>query len=97
MKDVECAFGLLKKRFNILAIPGWFYFQCTLGLTIDDECDNSFNENYHTTTSVLAPPINYETSTSLTSILYRETELTSGLMFSHLQSHLIEYVWNKFH
>jgi hypothetical protein len=21
-KDVECAFGLLKKRFNILAIPG---------------------------------------------------------------------------
>jgi hypothetical protein len=50
-KDVECAFGLLKKRFNILAIPSWSYSQRTLGLImraciilhnmiIDDELDS---------------------------------------------------------
>jgi hypothetical protein len=31
-KDVECVFGLLKKRFNKLAIPDRSYSQRTLGL-----------------------------------------------------------------
>jgi hypothetical protein len=31
-KDVECDFGLLKKRFNILAIPDRSYSQHTLGM-----------------------------------------------------------------
>jgi hypothetical protein len=31
-KDVECAFSLLKKRFNILTIPSQSYSQRTLGL-----------------------------------------------------------------
>jgi hypothetical protein len=50
-KDVEYAFGILKKRFNILAIPDQFYFQRTLDLImraciilhnmiIDDERDD---------------------------------------------------------
>jgi hypothetical protein len=30
--DVECIFGLLKKKFNILVIPDRSYSQCTLGL-----------------------------------------------------------------
>jgi hypothetical protein len=49
-KNVECAFGLLKKRFNILVIPSRSYSQCTLDLImrayiilhymiIDDERD----------------------------------------------------------
>jgi hypothetical protein len=102
-KDVECAFGLLKKRFNILAIPGRSYSQHILDLImraciilhnmiIDDERDGDYDDNYHTVTSVVAPPVTYETPASLTIILQREVHLTSGLMFSNLQSGLIEHV-----
>jgi hypothetical protein len=102
-KDVECAFGLLKKRFNILVIPDGSYSQRTLGLImrtyiilhnmiIDDEMDNDYDENYHTVTSVVASPITYEAQASLTIILQREAHLTSGLIFSNLQSNLIEHV-----
>jgi hypothetical protein len=55
------------------------YSQHTLGLImhafiilhnmiIDDERDDGYNDNYHTVTSVVAPPINYKTPASLTSI-----------------------------
>jgi hypothetical protein len=91
-KDVECDFGLLKKRFNILAIPDRSYFQRTLGLImcaciilhnmiIDEERVGGYNENYHTVTSVVAPPITYEAPVSLTTILQSDTHLTSGLIF----------------
>jgi hypothetical protein len=107
-KDVECAFGLLKKWFNILAIPGRSYSQRTLNLIIraciilhnmiiDDERDVDYDENYHIVTSIIAPPVTYEAPTSLTIILQRGTHLTSGLMFSNLQCDLIKHVWNKFH
>jgi hypothetical protein len=90
-KDIKCAFGLLKKRCNILAIPGRSYSQRILDLImhaciilhemiIDDERDSG-----------------YEALASLTTILQREAHLTSALMFSNLQSDLIEHVWNKFH
>jgi hypothetical protein len=106
-KDVECAFGLLKKQFNILAIPGWSYSQCTLDLIkcaciilhnmiIDDKRDDDYYENCHTITSDVAPPVTYEAPASLTTILQREAHLTSGLMFLNLQSDMIEHVWNKF-
>jgi hypothetical protein len=59
---VECGFGLLKKRFNILAIPGQSYSQLTLELImraciilhnmiINDERDGGYDDNYH-----IAPP-----------------------------------------
>jgi hypothetical protein len=84
------------------------YSQRTLGLImhaciilhnmiINDERDDDYDENYHSVTSVVAPPVNYEAPTSLTSILQREQHLTSGLMFSNLQSDLIDNVWNKFY
>jgi hypothetical protein len=55
MKDVECAFGLLKKMFNILAIPDRFYSQRILDLImrayiilqnmiIDDERDDIYDD-----------------------------------------------------
>jgi hypothetical protein len=67
-KDVECVFNLLKKRFNILVIPDWSYFQRTLDLImcaciilhnmiIDDERDNDYDDNYHTITFVVTPPV----------------------------------------
>ena len=107
-KDVECAFGLLKKRFNILAIPGRSYSQRTLGLImraciilhnmiIDDERDGSFDENYHTVTSVVGPEIHYNAPVNLAACLQREAEMTSGPIFSQLQLDLIEHVWNKQH
>jgi hypothetical protein len=69
-KDVECSFGLLKKRFNILAIPNWSYSQHTLDLImrayiilhnmiIDDERDNGYDDNYHIITFIVAPPVTY--------------------------------------
>jgi hypothetical protein len=66
-------------------------------IIIDDEWDDSFNENYHTATFILPPLVNYEVPASLTSILQKKAELTSGLMFLNIQSDLIKYVWNKFH
>jgi hypothetical protein len=79
-KDVECAFGILKKRFNILAISGRSYSQRTLRLImcsciilnnmiIDDERYDDYDENYHIITSVVAPPVIYKAPTSLTTIL----------------------------
>jgi hypothetical protein len=70
-KDVECAFSLLKKKFNILVIPGWSYSQRTLGLImraciilynmiIDDERDDDYEKNYHTVTSIVASSVTYE-------------------------------------
>jgi hypothetical protein len=107
-KDVECAFDLLKKRFNILAITDRPYSQRTIDLIIcvciilhnmiiDDERDDGYDKNYHTITSVVAPPITYDAPASLITNLQRETHLTSRLIFLKLQSNLIEHVWNKFH
>jgi hypothetical protein len=67
-KDMKCAFSLLKKRFNILAIPDRSYSQRTLRLImcasiilhnmiIDDERYGGYDDNYHTVTSVVAPPV----------------------------------------
>jgi hypothetical protein len=105
---MECAFSLLKKWFNILAIPSRSYSHLTLRLImcaciilydmiIDDKRDGGYDDNYHTITFVIAPAVNYEVPTSLTTILQREAHLTSELMFSNLQSDLIEHVWNMFH
>jgi hypothetical protein len=102
-KDVECAFGLLKKRFNILVIPARSYSQRILDLIthaciilhnmiIDDERDSDYDDNYHTVTSVVAPPVTYVALASLTTIFQREAHLTSGLMFSNFQPDLIEHV-----
>jgi hypothetical protein len=46
-------------------------------MIIDDEHEDSFNENYHIVTSIVTPPVNYEAWTSLTSILQRESQMTS--------------------
>jgi hypothetical protein len=109
MKDqIVILFSCVKKRFNILRILGRSYSQRTLRLImrdciilhnmiIDDERDDSYDENYHTITFVIAPPVNHETLTSLTSILHREAYLTSRLMFLNLQSDFIEHAWNQFH
>jgi hypothetical protein len=105
---VKCAFDLLKKRFNILAIIGRSYSQRTLNLImrvyiilhnmiINYERDDGYDENYHTVTFVDAPPVTYEAPASLTVILQMEAYLTSVLMFLNLQYDFIEHVWNKFH
>jgi hypothetical protein len=65
---MECTFGLLKKRFNILVIPSRSYSQRILDLImrayiifhnmiIDDERDGGYDDNYHTVTFIIAPPI----------------------------------------
>jgi hypothetical protein len=77
---MECVFGLLKKRFNILDIHVRSYSQHTLGLImrdciilhnmiIDNERDDDYDDNYHTVTSIVTPPVTYEALVSLTIIL----------------------------
>jgi hypothetical protein len=67
-KDIECDFDLLKKRFNILDVTGRSYSQRTLDLIIraciilhnmiiDDKRDDNYDNNYHTVTFVVAPPV----------------------------------------
>jgi hypothetical protein len=38
-------------------------------MVIDDEMNNSYDENYRTVTSIIAPSVTYEALTSLTIIL----------------------------
>jgi hypothetical protein len=94
-KYVECAFGLLKKNQHT-SHPWPVLLSGTLGLImraciilhniiINDKRDISYDDNYHTITSIVVPPVNYETPASVTSILQRETRLTSELMFLNLQ------------
>jgi hypothetical protein len=45
---------------------------------------HDYDENYHTVTFIVTPPINYKASASLTSILQRKTHLIYGLMFLNL-------------
>jgi hypothetical protein len=65
---MECAFSLLKKRFDILAISARSYSQRILDLIIraciilhnmiiDDERDGDYNDNYHTVTFIVAPHV----------------------------------------
>jgi hypothetical protein len=53
-------------------------------MIINDERDGGYNDNYHTVISIVAPPVTYEAPASLTTILQRESHLTSGLMFLNL-------------
>jgi hypothetical protein len=46
-------------------------------MIIDDERDGDYDENYHTFTSVVAPPVNYEAHAHFTNILKRDVHLTS--------------------
>jgi hypothetical protein len=66
-------------------------------MIIDAKRDGDYDDNYHTVTFIVAPPVTYESPASLTTILQREAHLTSGFIFLNLQSNLIEHVCNKFH
>jgi hypothetical protein len=61
-------------------------------MIIDDERDGDYDDNYHTVTSVVAPPVTYEALVSLTTIVQRDAHLTYVLMFLNLQSNLTEHV-----
>jgi hypothetical protein len=95
MDKVMSILQMEEASINILVISDWSYSQCTLGLImrsyiilhnmiIDDKRDGDYDDNYHTITFVIALAVNYEASASLTSILQKEINLTSGLMFSNL-------------
>jgi hypothetical protein len=75
-KDVEYALGVLKFRFNIIAVPGRSYSQHTLGLImracvilhnmiVDDECDADLDETYEIVDSTVGQWIYYNATSSL--------------------------------
>lgn len=107
-KDVECAFGVLKSRFNILAVPGRSFSQRTLGLImracvilhnmiIDDERGTNLDAIYETVASNVGPPIHTNAPPSLAARIQMDTEMRDSPMYARLQEDLIEHVWANNH
>ncbi|KAM0836460.1 hypothetical protein ACQ4PT_062309 [Festuca glaucescens] len=103
-KDVECAFGVLKARFNILAVPGRSYSRRTLGLImracvilhnmiIDDERDINLENIYETVDSNVGPAIHNHAPPSLAARIQMDNEMSDSPMYTQLQHDLIEHVW----
>ncbi|XP_051197093.1 uncharacterized protein [Lolium perenne] len=103
-KDVECAFGVLKARFNILAVLGRSYSRRTLGLImracvilhnmiIDDERDTNLKNIYETVDSNVGPVIHNNASPSLAARIQMDNEMRDSPMYTQLQHDLIEHVW----
>eukprot|EP00267_Zea_mays_P022088 XP_008646526.1 uncharacterized protein LOC103628014 [Zea mays] len=100
---VECAFGVLKSRFNIIAVPGRSYSQRTLGLImracvilhnmiIDDERDADLDETYETVDSTVGPSIYYNATPSLAARIQMDNEMTDTSMYTQLLNDLVEHV-----
>jgi hypothetical protein len=53
-------------------------------IIIDNECDDSFDENYHIIIIIVGPVIHYSEPSSLAMCLERKAEMTSKLMFLKL-------------
>ena len=105
-KDVECTFGVLKSRFNIIAVPGRYYSKRTLGLImracvilhnmiIDDERGTRLDDIYETVDSNVGPPIHNNAPPSLAARIQMDTEMRDSPMYTQLQQDLIEHVWAK--
>ncbi|KAK1614889.1 hypothetical protein QYE76_020406 [Lolium multiflorum] len=103
-KDVECAFGVLKARFNILAVPGRSYSRRTLGLImracvilhnmiIDDERGTNLEHNYETVESNVGPAIHHHAPPSLAARIQMDNEMRDSPVYTQLQQDLIEHVW----
>ncbi|XP_051206266.1 protein ALP1-like [Lolium perenne] len=103
-KDVECAFGVLKARFNILAVPGRSYSRRTLGLImcacvilhnmiIDDERGTNLENIYETVDSNVGPAIHNHAPPSLAARIQMDNEMRDSPMYTQLQHDLIEHVW----
>ena len=107
-KDVECAFGVLKSRFNIISVPGRSFSQRTLGLImracvilhnmiIDDERATNLDEIYETVASNVGPPIHNNAPPSLAARIQIDNEMRDSPMYAQLQQDLIEHVWANSH
>ena len=103
-KDVECAFGVLKARFNIIAVPGRSYSRRTLGLImracvilhnmiIDDERGTNLEDNYETVVSSVGPAIQNNAPPSLAAKIQMDNEMRDSPMYTQLQHDLIEHLW----
>ena len=107
-KDVECTFGVLKARFNIISVPGRSYSTRTLGLImracvilhnmiIDDERDTNLDEIYETVESKVSPAIENCAPPSLAARIQMDTEMRDTPTYAQLQRDLIEHVWARTH
>ncbi|XP_051190328.1 uncharacterized protein [Lolium perenne] len=103
-KDVECAFGVLKARFNILAVPGRSYSRRTLGLImracvilhnmiIDDERGTNLEHTYETVESNVGPAIHHHAPPSLAARIQMDNDMRDSPVYTQLQQDLIEHVW----
>ena len=107
-KDVECTFGVLKSRFNIIAVPGRSYSQRTLGLImracvilhnmiIDDERGTNLDDIYETVASNVGPAIHNNAPPGLAARIQMDNEMRDSPMYTQLQQDLIEHVWANSH
>jgi hypothetical protein len=94
-KDVECLFGMLKSRFNIIAVPRRSYSQRTLGL-IMRACVILHNI-YKTDASNVDLAIHNNAPPCLAVRIQMDTEMRDSLMYAQLQQDLVEHVWAHSH
>jgi hypothetical protein len=103
-KDVECAFGVLKARFNILAVLGRSYSRRTLGLImracvilhnmiIDDERGTNLEQTYEIVESNVGPAIHHHAPPSLAARIQMDNDMRDSPVYTQLQQDLIEHVW----
>ncbi|XP_071681414.1 uncharacterized protein [Lolium perenne] len=103
-KDIECAFGVLKARFNILAVPGRSYSRRTLGLImracvilhnmiIDDERGTNLEQTYEIVESNVGPAIHHHAPPSLAARIQMDNDMRDSPVYTQLQQDLIEHVW----
>lgn len=107
-KDVECAFGVLKARFNILSVPGRAYSIQMLSLImracvilhnmiIDDERDQDLDNNYETVHSVVGPRVNEGAPPCLAARLQADTDMRSSAQYHQLQADLVQHLYARQH
>ncbi|KAK1601275.1 hypothetical protein QYE76_017229 [Lolium multiflorum] len=99
-KDVECAFGVLKSRFNILQLPptrtlGLIMRACVIlhNMIIDDERGQNLDNIYETVDSNVGPAIHHHAPPSLAARIQMDTEMRDSPMYTQLQHDLMEHVW----
>jgi hypothetical protein len=105
-KDIECTFGVLKKRFNIISSPGRSYSVRILGLImrtcvilhnmiIDDERDDGHDDNYETVISAVGPAVNNGPTPPLAARLLADAEMSSSPLYTQLQRDLVQHLWSR--
>ncbi len=110
-KDVECAFGVLQSRFNIVRRPARSWKRKSVGrimkacvilhnMIVEDEREGviipiDLNENLGASI-VLPPEVTTGDSPCFFDVLRRKAEIRARAPHSQVKKDLVEHIWQKF-